>query len=228
MSEEYAVLLRKGEWLKKRIEILERDGYHCRDCNNEDNLQVHHCWYAKGPPWETPNEFLVTLCDECHERRQGCENALKKSLGLMFARAPIDLLESSVERGGVPGKNPFRDWAIQLHEDWFIGCPPNLRDYWEDHFNEFYDRRDAALGPLIFAETPGEALQRDGRRHLNRILESLVEEDDLDDLRSFVRRIWEVSCSNEDDLPPVLFKASDYRAQLAKAAAEKPIPVGVF
>lgn len=83
---EYAEMLKDPRWQKKRLQILERDNWTCRDTGKTDEqLQVHHCWYAKGPPWETPDEYLLTLCKSAHERRQALELRAKKALGLIMA-----------------------------------------------------------------------------------------------------------------------------------------------
>jgi len=67
----YAQLLLREEWLKKREEILERDGYRCVKCGATKLLQVHHKKYGDGMPWEVPNSWLVTLCKGCHSLEHG-------------------------------------------------------------------------------------------------------------------------------------------------------------
>lgn len=65
----YAEKLKDPRWVAKRNEILERDNYCCQCCGEEGKpLQVHHLRY-RGEPWEVPNEWLETLCEECHEKR---------------------------------------------------------------------------------------------------------------------------------------------------------------
>lgn len=65
----YAEKLARPEWQKKRLEIMERDGFRCRTCDSaEKTLHVHHRYYiSKRMPWEYPSGALVTLCDECHK-----------------------------------------------------------------------------------------------------------------------------------------------------------------
>jgi 5-methylcytosine-specific restriction endonuclease McrA len=46
----YAQLLLREEWLRKREEILERDGYRCVKCEATKLLQVHHIKYGNGFP----------------------------------------------------------------------------------------------------------------------------------------------------------------------------------
>lgn len=65
----YAEMLKDPRWQKKRLEIMQRDGFRCQHCLSEDKeLQVHHLVYDKDKkPWEYENCELVTLCNECHE-----------------------------------------------------------------------------------------------------------------------------------------------------------------
>lgn len=65
----YLDKLKDPRWQKKRLEILERDEWFCQICgNNESTLHVHHRVYIKDKePWDYPDEYLVTLCEDCHE-----------------------------------------------------------------------------------------------------------------------------------------------------------------
>jgi len=65
----YAEKLRDPRWQKKRLEVLQRDGWTCQRCNAKDKtLHVHHYHYVRGKePWEYENNSLVTLCERCHE-----------------------------------------------------------------------------------------------------------------------------------------------------------------
>jgi len=67
---EYLELLKSPRWQKRRLEILERDEWACQLCGDEDSqLHVHHWVYEwNRPPWEYPDEAMVTLCESCHER----------------------------------------------------------------------------------------------------------------------------------------------------------------
>ena len=61
-------------WKEKRDEILMRDGFVCQGKNcdesldgNHPPLHVHHRFYLKDLyAWEYPEEYLVSLCPECH------------------------------------------------------------------------------------------------------------------------------------------------------------------
>lgn len=64
----YAEVLKNGNWQRKRLEIMQRDGFKCGICDAENNLHVHHLYYEKGrKPWEYENNALVTVCAECHD-----------------------------------------------------------------------------------------------------------------------------------------------------------------
>lgn len=83
---DYWKKLKDPRWQKKRLEILARDNFTCCDTGaTEEELHVHHCYYAKGAPWETPNEYLLTLSVSAHEYRQGLEQRAKKALGRILS-----------------------------------------------------------------------------------------------------------------------------------------------
>lgn len=77
----YFEKLKDPRWQKKRLEIMERDSFTCRDCGaTEKTLNVHHCYYAKGGPWETASKFLLTLCEQCHGTRGIYEDSMRRML----------------------------------------------------------------------------------------------------------------------------------------------------
>jgi len=65
----YWELLKRPEWQRKRLEIMQRDNFTCIDCDDsESTLNVHHRYYVKGRmPWDYPDFCLITLCSSCHE-----------------------------------------------------------------------------------------------------------------------------------------------------------------
>jgi 5-methylcytosine-specific restriction endonuclease McrA len=65
----YAEKLKDPRWQKKRLEILQRDNFTCRACEDSSKmLHVHHVFYEKGnDPWDYQNNDLITLCEDCHE-----------------------------------------------------------------------------------------------------------------------------------------------------------------
>lgn len=64
----YSEQLKNPLWQKKRLRILERDGFTCQLClDNETELHVHHTHYIKNKaPWEYADADLITYCKYCH------------------------------------------------------------------------------------------------------------------------------------------------------------------
>ena len=86
----YSEKLKDPRWQRKRLEVMQRDGFKCRDCgSSHETLHVHHCHYEKGEPWKTNLRFLLTLCNECHQTRQELENDAKMMLGEIMANTPL-------------------------------------------------------------------------------------------------------------------------------------------
>lgn len=69
MNKNYKEQLADNRWLRKKTEILIRDNYTCQKCGATSYLNVHHINYEKGKlAWEYPDDNLITLCRDCHER----------------------------------------------------------------------------------------------------------------------------------------------------------------
>lgn len=65
----YKEKLLDPRWQKKRLEILNRDNFRCQHCHRTDKtLHVHHLHYRSNTePWDYSEEYLLTLCVDCHE-----------------------------------------------------------------------------------------------------------------------------------------------------------------
>ena len=65
----YSEKFKDPRWQKKRLEILERDGWSCQICHDsKSTLHVHHRYYLpEKPVWDVPDDALVTMCECCHE-----------------------------------------------------------------------------------------------------------------------------------------------------------------
>jgi transposase len=73
----YSEKLKDPRWQKKRLEVFERDKFQCQACDSKDKtLHVHHLKY-EGEPWESPMEYLETLCEDCHEARTSFDDFWK-------------------------------------------------------------------------------------------------------------------------------------------------------
>jgi 5-methylcytosine-specific restriction endonuclease McrA len=64
-------------WQRRRLEILSRDDFKCTKCGCDDlPLHIHHDYYEYGlKPWEYEDEYLRTLCEDCHEEYHMCHAA---------------------------------------------------------------------------------------------------------------------------------------------------------
>lgn len=69
----YSEKLRDPRWQKRRLEVLERDGWKCTACGDASKtLHVHHRYYVSDrDPWFYPPWALQSLCEECHDEAKG-------------------------------------------------------------------------------------------------------------------------------------------------------------
>ena len=66
------------KWQKRRLEIMQRDGFRCLRCGADDvTLNVHHRRYITGRKiWEYDDEDLGTFCQPCHETIHGLRDVV--------------------------------------------------------------------------------------------------------------------------------------------------------
>jgi len=62
------VYLKSDDWKRKRYVVLKRDNWRCVYCG-APATQVHHKKYAKRNIGKEPIEWLVSVCESCHESR---------------------------------------------------------------------------------------------------------------------------------------------------------------
>lgn len=84
----YLEHLKDPRWQKKRLEIMQRDQFRCRECGDgTSELNVHHKIYIENKkPWEYPDLLLVTLCNPCHKKIHSMMSNINSALGLMTSR----------------------------------------------------------------------------------------------------------------------------------------------
>lgn len=84
---DYAEQYTHPNWQKRRLEILTRDGFKCRNkhCYNLLNdlpaqLHIHHLYYKEGAKlWEYPDSALITFCKDCHRNEEDTLKSLRYS-----------------------------------------------------------------------------------------------------------------------------------------------------
>lgn len=84
----YAEKLKDPRWQKKRLEVLNRDGFQCRFCGDDKTeLQVHHItYYSDVEPWDYHHSDLYTLCKYCHEKEGDFRKSTEKHLTEVMRR----------------------------------------------------------------------------------------------------------------------------------------------
>ena len=104
-------LWKDPKWQKKRLEILERDGWRCRICKSDIyTLNVHHLYYKKDKkPWEYPKTSLITLCESCHEEEHGNRKDEEDDLLFTlkeegFTSFDIEFLSENIRIGKIKSK----------------------------------------------------------------------------------------------------------------------------
>lgn len=89
----YSEKLRDPRWQKKRLEIMERDGWRCVCCGDDSsNLQIHHLVYRKLEPWGYPDYLYQTLCADCHKKRQEITDRIVDAIRIAIKNVPTPRL----------------------------------------------------------------------------------------------------------------------------------------
>ena len=57
--------LQSDDWQRKRYVVLKRDNWRCVYCGTRAT-EVHHLKYAKYNIGKEPIEWLVSVCQDCH------------------------------------------------------------------------------------------------------------------------------------------------------------------
>ena len=137
----YSENLKDPRWQKKRLEVMQRDDFHCAECGAGDStLAVHHLYYVSGrKPWQYPMWSLSTLCEHCHDvahyPEDECETdhipqtEWESLIGFLGIRKPRDfgsvwdmgvevaMLQSALG-GGVFAWGQFSDWLESEARAW--------------------------------------------------------------------------------------------------------------
>ena len=83
-TEDYSWLYNTPEWKRKRVVILKRDNYQCRECKRYGKVTqadtVHHVIpLQERPDLRLDSRNLISLCEGCHEKMHNkFDNTLSK------------------------------------------------------------------------------------------------------------------------------------------------------
>lgn len=85
-TKDYSGIYNTPEWKSKRIVILKRDGYKCRECKRFGKVieadTVHHILpVEERPDLRLTNSNLLSLCEEHHEKMHNKYNNTLSKLG---------------------------------------------------------------------------------------------------------------------------------------------------
>lgn len=81
---DYSTKLKSPKWQRKRLEIFQRDNFTCTSCGESDEtLHVHHEKYVGANPWDTPSEFLKTVCHQCHGLIEQIKNSFEPGITIL-------------------------------------------------------------------------------------------------------------------------------------------------
>lgn len=91
----YTDLLKKPQWQKKRLEVMNLHDWKCLQCGDtESMLTVHHKYYDKRlMPWEYPIEAYETLCYHCHNDWHNVEKEFWEDVKHCLVRSKFDLTD---------------------------------------------------------------------------------------------------------------------------------------
>lgn len=130
MKTTYLELLKDPRWQKRRLEIFERDGFACTNCESKLNtLHLHHIRYSIGNPWDAPDEYLTTLCEICHmaEEKYKRENPSLKEISENTLIPCFKLLVIAVNIGFLEKRKEQR----------FLDFKPVINEVRESNFDDF-------------------------------------------------------------------------------------------
>ena len=110
----YSEKLKDPRWQKKRLEIMQRDNFSCRNCGDKKStLNVHHIKYPKNAgPWSGDDDDKITLCENCHMVAELCKQLLAglvKTMGISPASALIYRLTTAASFTKSSGEIPSVD-----------------------------------------------------------------------------------------------------------------------
>lgn len=100
-KESYIEQLKTPMWRERKSEILKRDNYSCRICGAYNcEINVHHVNYIPyRMAWEYPNEMLISLCKDCHNKLHNKMNSKELNgfrIGELYSYKHTDFINYGV------------------------------------------------------------------------------------------------------------------------------------
>jgi hypothetical protein len=82
MKMSYSEQLKRPEWQKKRLEVLNAAGWKCQQCTDAQSmLHVHHKRYVKGRmAWDYVLGDFEALCEACHSEAHETKELIEEIL----------------------------------------------------------------------------------------------------------------------------------------------------
>lgn len=109
LSTDYSKKLKDPRWQRKRLEVLQRDGWTCQSCRSKTTtLHVHHKEYRRGDPWDVPLTCLITLCEVCHEE-ESFERAKMEQNLLQVLRKAVNISQLEIITDFYEKQNKYFD-----------------------------------------------------------------------------------------------------------------------
>lgn len=110
----YSEKLQDPRWQKKRLLIMQRDGFKCTKCGDtKTTLHVHHKRYTHEDPWKHLNSDLTTLCANCHKNEHYViemrEEGILKVSDFVAKYPEVTKLFTCIE-------NHEGTWTLTIHE----------------------------------------------------------------------------------------------------------------
>lgn len=117
----YREKLRDPRWQKLRLQVFERDGWKCINCNTgihgKKTLCVHHWAYIRGrEPWDYPLTNFATMCWDCHQKEHDERPMADAVVKAVMRRIPVayaDLIAR--ELNGHIRRRGFRKLFVSLY-----------------------------------------------------------------------------------------------------------------
>lgn len=108
----YADPLKDPRWQRKRLEVLQREGWKCEGCGDHTStLHVHHRQYLKSRnPWDYPDDLLQVLCETCHSRISERRAALQSLIGQLDSKNLDRVI--GYAKGLIAWRNP--NWLVEI------------------------------------------------------------------------------------------------------------------